>query len=300
MWLIPKKNSLVSHSALGYGGIELGLELAGIQFKRVIYVERECYAAANLAHKIETGELAPGVIHTDVKTFPYSRFRGLVDIVLAGFPCQPFSAAGQRQGTADPRHLWPHIADGIAACRPGIVFAENVEGHVTLGLRDVLSDLGRMGYRTTFGIFSAAEVGASHQRKRVFILGDRDNSIDWSTQEPVAVEWPARPGQPQHDWEEPRTVADPIAGNVEAGRGRRRTVREESSEGGSSSDAASSGEDCGDGKRQAESKLVRTAHGSGCGVDATACQMDRLRLLGNGVVPATAAKAWVELIKQLK
>ncbi|MBT5621357.1 MAG: DNA cytosine methyltransferase [Verrucomicrobia bacterium] len=67
--------------------------------------------------------------------------------------------------------MWPHIADGIAACEPSAVFFENVQGHVTLGLRDVLCDLGRMGYRTTWGMFSAAEVGAPHQRKRVFILG---------------------------------------------------------------------------------------------------------------------------------
>ena len=91
--------------------------------------------------------------------------------MLAGYPCQPFSSAGKRKGEDDPRHLWPHIADGIVASRPSAVFFENVQGHVTLGLRDVLHDLGRMGYRTTWGLFSAAEVGAPHQRKRVYILG---------------------------------------------------------------------------------------------------------------------------------
>ena len=155
----------------GYGGIELGLERLGLRLRTVAYVEREGFAAANLVAKIEAGELAEAPVHSDVKTFPYERFRGLVDIMLAGYPCQPFSSAGKRQGEDDPRHLWPHIADGIAACEPSAVFFENVQGHVTLGLRDVLCDLGRMGYRTTWGMFSAAEVGAPHQRKRVFILG---------------------------------------------------------------------------------------------------------------------------------
>lgn len=155
----------------GYGGIELGLERLGLRLRTVAYVEREGFAAANLVAKIEAGKLAEAPVHSDVKTFPYERFRGLVDIMLAGYPCQPFSSAGKRQGEDDPRHLWPSIADGIAACEPSAVFFENVQGHVTLGLRDVLSDLGRMGYRTTWGMFSAAEVGAPHQRKRVFILG---------------------------------------------------------------------------------------------------------------------------------
>ena len=155
----------------GYGGIELGLERLGLRLRTVAYVEREGFATANLAAKIEEGKLAKAPIHTDVKTFPYKSFRGLVDIMLAGYPCQPFSSAGKRKGTEDPRHLWPHIADGIIACRPTAVFFENVQGHVTLGLRDVLCELGQMGYRTTWGLFSAAEVGAPHQRKRVYILG---------------------------------------------------------------------------------------------------------------------------------
>ena len=140
----------------GYGGIELGLERLGLRLRTVAYVERESFAAGNLVAKIEEGKLAAAPVHSDVKTFPYERFRGLVDIMLAGYPCQPFSSAGNRKGTDDPRHLWPHIADGIAACQPSAVFFENVQGHVTLGLRDVLCDLGRMGYRTTWGMFSAA------------------------------------------------------------------------------------------------------------------------------------------------
>jgi DNA (cytosine-5)-methyltransferase 1 len=109
-------------------------------------------------------------IWTDVKTFPWAEFHGRVDILSGGYPCQPFSAAGKRLGAEDPRHLWPFIAAGIAAMRPGACFFENVEGHISLGLPDVLQDLAGMGYRTTWCVASASECGAPHQRKRIFIL----------------------------------------------------------------------------------------------------------------------------------
>lgn len=111
-------------------------------------------------------------IWTDVKTFPWAEFHGLVDILSGGYPCQPFSAAGKRLGAEDPRHLWPFIAAGIAAMRPGACFFENVEGHCSLGLPDVLQDLAGLGYRTTWCVASASECGAPHQRKRIFILAE--------------------------------------------------------------------------------------------------------------------------------
>ena len=109
-------------------------------------------------------------IWTDLKTFPWAEFRDRVDILTGGYPCQPFSAAGKRLGTEDPRHLWPFIADGIRILRPKLCFFENVEGHISLGLREVIGELESIGYTAAWGIFSASEVGAPHQRKRVFIL----------------------------------------------------------------------------------------------------------------------------------
>ena len=109
-------------------------------------------------------------IWTDLKSFPWAEFRGRVDILTGGYPCQPFSAAGKRLGTDDPRHLWPFIADGIRILRPRLCFFENVEGHISLGLREVIGELEQIGYQASWGIFSASEVGAVHQRKRVFIL----------------------------------------------------------------------------------------------------------------------------------
>jgi DNA (cytosine-5)-methyltransferase 1 len=119
---------------------------------------------------MEAGLLDPAPIWTDLKTFPWAEFRDRVDILTGGYPCQPFSAAGKRLGTDDPRHLWPFIADGIRILRPKLCFFENVEGHISLGLREVIGELESIGYKTAWGIFSASEVGAPHQRKRVFIL----------------------------------------------------------------------------------------------------------------------------------
>jgi len=419
----------------GYGGIDLGLRRVLPGCRTIAYVEIEAFAIANLVAKMEAGELDQAPIWTDVKTFPAEQFHGLVDIVSGGYPCQPFSAAGKRLGTDDPRHLWPFLRGAVRAIRPSRVFLENVEGHISLGLSTVISDLEADGYRTTWGIFSAAEVGASHQRKRVFILARRmgyteefglqhgESRTSQRQRNGVCAvagtgfAFPARPGQPQFDWEEPRTVghtdsaspvtetgdtsevpevpgekrsergavvsggtgeqcgeelADPKSGgtviNEEAGnRGERigggseeepRTVanthgggrkKSELQQPGLSSESGAeladspgirskrfsekaeqvgeascrgrsdngseelgnpgSAEPCGlpdearqdvsevgdANRRQAEPQLGRATNGRTSRVDATTHRVDRLRLLGNGVVPVTAAKAWIEL-----
>ena len=165
----------VTHLGLcaGYGGIELGLKRAIPSLRTVALCEIEAFAIANLVSKMEAGLMDPAPIWPDLKTFPWAAFRDRVDILTGGYPCQPFSAAGQRRGKDDPRHLWPYIADGIRLLRPRCCFFENVEGHISLGLSDVIEDLAGMGYRTTWGIFSASECGAPHQRKRVFIMAYR-------------------------------------------------------------------------------------------------------------------------------
>ena len=170
----------ITHLSLcsGYEGIGRGLRTVFPNLRDIAYVEREGFPIANLVAKMETGELDAAPIFTDVKTFPYRKFRGCVDILSGGFPCQPFSNAGKRQATEDPRHLFPYIADGIRECQPRIVFLENVQGILSCKTADgepvlqyVLRELEGMGYRATAGIFSAEEVGAPHQRKRVYILG---------------------------------------------------------------------------------------------------------------------------------
>jgi DNA (cytosine-5)-methyltransferase 1 len=93
-----------------------------------------------------------------------------VDALTAGFPCQPFSAAGRRMGTEDKRHLWPHVAEAIGALRPGTVVLENVQGHLTLGFDTVLADLAALGYDAEWVTVTASAAGACHRRARLFIL----------------------------------------------------------------------------------------------------------------------------------
>ena len=173
MWIIPKTLSAFVPDT---EGLEIGIKRAGVDVRTICYLEIEVYVQAVLVKAMEEGRLCSAPIWSNVKSFDARPFRGIVDGITGGFPCQPFSSAGKRKGQEDPRHLWPSIANSIRLCRPGWVFLENVPGLVTLGLRDVLQDLGQMGYRTTWNIFSAEEVGAPHQRKRVFILAKLPNA----------------------------------------------------------------------------------------------------------------------------
>ncbi len=164
--------------------------------------------------------MVPAPVWTDLKTFRAGIFRGYVDILTGGYPCQPFSTAGKRRGDKDPRHLWPHIVRIIQDCRPRWVFLENVEGHLTKGVVQVLSDLEKMAYRPVAGVFSAEECGAPHQRKRVFILAYSRDSRSWG--ESGSVECPAwaevlRQGVgPEHSvWPHP-AGADSELGNAES------------------------------------------------------------------------------------
>lgn len=154
----------------GYGGNELGLKRVIPNMQPVAFCEREAFVVANLVSKMEAGLLDSVPIWSDVTTFPIEPFKDRVGLFIASYPCQPFSAAGKRGGADDSRHLWPACRRFINGARPSLVWLENVEGHVSLGLSTVLADLEEDGYCAAWGIFSASEVGAPHQRKRVFIL----------------------------------------------------------------------------------------------------------------------------------
>ena len=98
------------------------------------------------------------------------RFRGLVDIVVGGYPCQPFSLAGVRRGDKDDRHLWPEMLRIIQAVRPTWVIGENVAGHISMGLDEVLSDLEAEGYQARCFVIPAVAADAYHRRERCWIV----------------------------------------------------------------------------------------------------------------------------------
>jgi DNA (cytosine-5)-methyltransferase 1 len=163
----------------GYEGIGLGLHRCIPNLRCIAYCEREAFAISNLVAKMENGLLDAAPVFTDVTTFPWEQYAPYMagGILSFGWPCQPVSCAGKRKATEDERWLFDIIADGIALMRPGLLFAENVEGLLSakmpngsLVFSHCIERLESLHYKVAAGIFSASEVGAPHQRKRVFIL----------------------------------------------------------------------------------------------------------------------------------
>tara|TARA_R100000808_G_scaffold2997_1_gene11130 strand:+ start:838 stop:1914 length:1077 start_codon:yes stop_codon:yes gene_type:complete len=339
----------------GYEGIGLGLRRVFRNVIEVAHVEIESYAICSMVSKMEENKIPPAPIWTDLKTFPYEKFLGKVDILSGGFPCQPFSSSGKRQFTKDPRHLYPYISDGIGKCRPRFVFMENVEGIISAKteggesvLLYVLRDLESMGYISEAGIFSASEVGAPHQRKRVFIMGyssDDGRTQNSPLRDKQQTTRPSEIGSKRHGKK---------VGNSDSSRKHeckrdkqkfgRRTQDSSHEMADSENIRCRRGENRGadDGKRiqipeENKRKMVwgevkrcsrewqnwpsppgkeqhqweepRTTFkpklgggidGSRSGVDSTSNRLDRLRLLGNGVVPQVAEKAFRILSQRIK
>lgn len=99
-----------------------------------------------------------------------------VDVLHAGYPCQPFSHAGKKLGTTDPRHLWPEIARSIRILRPRYVILENVSNHLRLGFDVVLADLASMGFHAKWGLVRASDAGTPHKRERLFVVASHADS----------------------------------------------------------------------------------------------------------------------------
>lgn len=172
--VLPPRNGL--SLCAGAGGLDLGLMLAQPDFHTRCWVEWEPHPRDAIMGGQRAGYFAPAPIWDDVTTFDGRPFRGSIDTILAGYPCQPFSHAGQRKGENDERHLWPDIARIIGEIEPRWVFLENVAGHVSLGAETVLRALWDMGWTPAAGVFTASEVGAPHKRERWFCVAYRECS----------------------------------------------------------------------------------------------------------------------------
>lgn len=146
----------------GYGGLDMAVE-AYFNAEMVWCAEIDKYASQLIAQRFNKPNLG------DIKQINWDEVEP-VDILTTGYPCQPFSHAGQRKGTQDERHIWPYIIEAISRIRPSIVVLENVRGHLSLGFKEVLSDLAQNGYDAKWQIVRASDVGAPHQRARLFII----------------------------------------------------------------------------------------------------------------------------------
>jgi len=163
----------------GAGGGILGSKLLG--WRTVCAVERDAYAAQVLAQRQNDGAIEPFPIWSDVCSFDGRPWRGIVDVISGGFPCQDISAAGKGAGIDGKRSgLWSEMARIVCDIRPQYVFVENSPVLTSRGLGRVLGDLDALGYDAKWTVLSAADVGAPHLRERIWILantsGERSNS----------------------------------------------------------------------------------------------------------------------------
>jgi len=169
------------------GGIYAGILLG---WRTVCAVERDEYCQRVLAKRQADGIFDSFPVWDDCETFDGRPWRGVVDIVSAGFPCQPFSNAGTGTGAEDKKNGWPHAARIIRETAPILVFLENVPGLVTTGyFGTVLGDLADAGYNAEWMVLGADDCGAPHRRKRLWILAWSANAnCQWWTEQAVSRE----------------------------------------------------------------------------------------------------------------
>lgn len=152
----------------GYGGLDLAVE-AHFGAETVWCAEFDKHASQVIEQRFGIPN------HKDIKTIDWASLEP-IDILTAGYPCQPFSHAGERKGTQDERHLFPYIAQAISILRPRIVVLENVRGHLSLGLKEVLACLADLGYDAKWQLVRASDVGAPHRRARIFIVAHANSN----------------------------------------------------------------------------------------------------------------------------
>lgn len=163
----------------GIGGSILGGVLLG--WKTVCAVEINKYAASVLLQRQNDGFLPHFPIWDDIRTFDGKSWKGLVDVVSGGFPCQDISSAGKRAGINGERSgLWKEMARIICDVRPQYAFVENSPMLTVRGLDRVLGDLAEMGYAAEWCVLGADDVGAPQHRKRIWILAYTDST--WEQQ----------------------------------------------------------------------------------------------------------------------
>jgi len=146
----------------GYGGLDLAVE-AYFNAETIWCAEIDKYASQVIEQRFDIPN------HGNIKEIDWASLDH-IDILTAGYPCQPFSHAGYRKGTDDDRHIFPYILEAISTLRPRYAVMENVRGHLSLGLKEVLEGLASIGYAARWEIVRASQAGAPHQRARVFIV----------------------------------------------------------------------------------------------------------------------------------
>lgn len=148
----------------GIGGLDLGLERAGMKVLWQVEKDQAC-------QQVLKRHWPKVALHDDVRAVSASTLEA-VDLICGGFPCQPVSVSGRRQGTRDPRWLWPEFARLVGELRPRYLLLENVPALLNQGGAEVFADIAEMGYHASWGVLPAGAFGAPHLRERLFLVAD--------------------------------------------------------------------------------------------------------------------------------
>jgi len=261
----------------GGGGLDIGFRLAFPEAIGVCYVERELTAAALLVDHLQTGQLDDAPVWSDANTFDGKPWRGTVDWVIGGPPCQPFSQAGERLAADDPRNGWPNTLRLVREIEPRFCFFENVASSDFLLYywNDIKPGLRALGYAVEEILVKASDAGANHKRNRTFILA---YVVDTSSEgrEGLGHSGSTRISESRTSG----TVRDtePFAFGPEDTRWRDLLAERPEL------------------APAVESSVLRVAYGMARGL----ARNDRIRILGNGVVPQQARLAIEAMIGAIK
>jgi DNA (cytosine-5)-methyltransferase 1 len=280
----------------GAGGGILGGHLLG--WRTVCAVEWEAYPASVLCARQNDGFLPSFPIWDDVQTFDGKPWRGIVDVVSGGFPCQDISAAGRGGGIeAERSGMWKEMARIIGEVRPKYAFVENSPMLTSRGLGTVLADLASLGFDAEWGVLSAADVGANHKRERIWILAHSNSNIN--------IRKKPRSNELQNSMEK---IKRKKYSSSRKPCGTSNNVRENSLRGYEEANLAYSS--CKNVERQCKPIRIQEARSSiGSSswweiepnvdrvANGVAARVDRLKAIGNGQVPLCAATAW-KLLKE--
>jgi DNA (cytosine-5)-methyltransferase 1 len=280
----------------GYGGISLGL---AEWVRPALYCEIERYPQSILLSRMADGQLARAPIWDDIRTLSGRGWRGAIDIVYGGFPCQDISLAGTGRGLDGERSgLFFEIVRLAEEIEPTFVFLENVPAIRTRGLERVVGEFSRLGYDCRWRTLSAQAVGAPHVRNRWFLLAAHPDRLKrWHQslarqQQCASFAPPHGEAQPVADADRSRELSEQAAGRIAADR--------TGDSGTSLADAARAGLEVSGRKPKdhsaqwarwwsSESGIRRMAHGC-------SNRVDRIKALGNGVVPAQVREAFRSMI----
>ena len=269
----------------GIGGFSLGFEWAGLS-QPILFCDTEKWCRQILHQHWPDVPITEDVkeLANEPDTIPDC------DILTAGYPCQPFSLTGKRKGTEDDRHIWPYIRKIVAHKRPSWVVFENVYGHISLGLDEVLSDLEHEGYTSRTFVVPAASVDAPHKRNRVWIVGRSRDVADTDSLDRGSVQEPRQRQQESAEFGQSTGNSSSHVANAKSKRLEGWNIRGND---GSSQSRLGQGSWSIKDIWLTEPNVGRVAHG-------IPRRVDRLKGLGNAIVPQIAMQIGLTIKKQIE